>query len=314
LEGTPVRVLVTGGAGFIGSHVVDGLVEQGHDVIALDDLSSGKRSNVHSQARLVIMDIRDPRVRGLFSEERPEVIVHHAAQINVRTSVTDPHLDADINILGTINVLEAAAAAGARRFIFASTGGAIYGEQERFPADENHPTRPISPYGMSKLAAETYIGFFSRTRGLQTVVLRYANVYGPRQDPHGEAGVVAIFATAMRQGRSPTIFGDGEQTRDFVHVQDVARANISALAAPSGETFNIGTGVETSVNTVYAIIAEHLGFDGKPVYAEPREGDLRRSCLSVRHAEEVLGWRPQVSLKEGLCATASALVNTGGAA
>ena len=306
-----MKILVTGGAGFIGSHVVDAFVAGGHDVIALDDLSTGHRLNVNPRARLVVMDVRDDRVRDLLEAERPEVVDHHAAQINVRVSVAEPRRDADVNILGTLNLLESAAAAGTRRIIFASTGGAIYGEQEYFPADENHPMRPVSPYAISKRTAEEYTEFFRRTRGIEMAVLRYANVYGPRQDPHGEAGVVAIFTAAMSEGRSPTIFGDGEQTRDFVHVADVARANVAALSSPSGETCNIGTGMETSVNQLYAIIADAIGFRGAPVHAAPKEGDIPRSCISARRAEEVLGWQPEVGLRDGLRWTVEALT-TGG--
>jgi len=298
-----LKILVTGGAGFIGSHVVDIYLNEGHQVIALDDLSTGRRENVNPRAKLVVMDIRDKRLRELLEAERPEVVNHHAAQMNVRISVAEPLRDADINILGTLNLLESAVAAGTRRFIFASTGGAIYGEQEYFPADETHPTRPVSPYAISKRAAELYIDFFRRAHGLETVILRYANVYGPRQNPFGEAGVVAIFATAMSQGRSPTIFGDGRQTRDFVYVGDVAQANKAALTCPSGEIFNIGTGKETSVEELYRMIAESMQFEGEPIWAEPKAGDLQRSCLSADHAAQVLGWRPEVELSKGLSLT-----------
>ena len=304
-----MRILVTGGAGFIGSHVVDAYLADGHEVIALDDLSTGRKQNVNPRAKLVVTDVRDEGVRAIIEAERPEVVNHHAGQINVRVSVAEPHHDADINILGTLNLLEAAAVVGARRFIFASTGGAIYGEQQYSPADEDHPMRPVSPYAISKHTAETYIDFFRRTREMDTVVLRYANVYGPRQDPLGEAGVVAIFARAMGEGRIPTIFGNGEQTRDFVYVGDVARANVAALESPSGEILNIGTGEETSVNELYRLIAQTLHFDGAPVYAEPKDGDIMRSCLSARRAERVLGWRPDVSLKDGLRGTVESLTS-----
>ena len=307
-----MKIVVTGGAGFIGSHVVDLFVAEGHEVIALDDLSTGRRENVNPDARLVVMDVRDERVDELFRSERPEVVDHHAAQMNVRISVAEPRRDADVNILGTLNLLEAAAAAGTRRFIFASTGGAIYGEQEYFPADECHPMHPVSPYAISKRTAELYLDFFRRTRGTETVVLRYANVYGPRQNALGEAGVVALFASAMSQGRGPTIFGDGKQTRDFVYVGDVARTNVAALATPSGGLFNVGTGKETSVNELYRMIADAVGFDGLPSYADAKEGDLLRSCLSPRRAEEVLGWRAEMALEDGVARTVKALTMEAG--
>jgi len=296
------KILVTGGAGFIGSHIVDAYVAAGHEVVVVDNLSSGQRGHVPARVKFVQMDIRDPALRSMFEQERPEIVNHHAAQSSVAVSVNDPRLDADVNILGTLNLLMQCVEFGTKRVIFASTGGAIYGEPDRIPVDETHPARPISPYGISKLVGEIYLQYFA-SRGLEWAVLRYSNVYGPRQDPHGEAGVVAIFAQAILAGRTPTIFGDGRQTRDFVYVGDVAAANLRALDAPTGQIANIGTGIETTVNDLFAKLADLCEFRGKPAYAPPRPGDVRHIALDVTRAKTWLKWAPQVSLDEGLSRT-----------
>jgi len=302
-----MRILITGGAGFIGSNVTDAFLAAGHDVAVVDDLSSGSADNIDPRARVYRVDIRDAALDGIFAEERPEVVCHHAAQVSVRRSVEAPQADAEINVLGSLNVFEAARRHGTRRLVFASTGGAIYGEQTGPPADETHPCRPRSPYAVAKLAVEHYLDYFRATFGLEAVVLRYANVYGPRQDPHGEAGVVAIFMQRILAGLAPTIFGDGEQVRDFVYVEDVVAANLAALrvATPGDETaiFNIGTGRATSVNALWRVI-EAVARPAVGAYYEPvRSGDVRRSVLDPSRAARLLGWRPAVDVEEGLART-----------
>jgi UDP-glucose 4-epimerase len=297
-----MRILVTGGAGFIGSHTVDALVAAGaHEVSVLDSLSSGKREQVNPAARFYEADLRNAdAIVPILEREKPEVIYHLAAQMDVRRSVADPALDAGINLVGFLNVMEAARGNGLRRVVFASTGGAIYGEQEQFPCDEGHPRRPVSPYGVAKLATEAYLFFYKVQYGIDYVALRYANVYGPRQDPHGEAGVVAIFCGRMLGGKPSTIFGDGEQTRDYIFVGDVARANVAALGAKASDAFNIGTGVETSVNQLYRSLASAAGVKTPPSYAPARPGEQRRSVISPARAAQALGWRPEVTLDDGL--------------
>jgi UDP-glucose 4-epimerase len=295
-----VKVLVTGGAGFIGSHVCDAFLRAGHEVIALDNLSSGKRENLDPRVRLAVLDIRSPEAAELIRSERPQVLCHLAAQMDVRRSVEDPRFDAEANILGMLNLLEAARVSGVKKVIFSSTGGAIYGEQDVFPAPESHATRPVSPYGVSKASGELYLGYYKAQYGLDYVALRYANVYGPRQNPHGEAGVVAIFSQRLVAGQACTIFGDGGQTRDFVFGPDVARANLLAFEKDYVGAINIGTGIETDINRLYALLAEAAGSTQPVTHAPGKPGEQRRSCIDPSLARKVLGWEPTVGVAEGL--------------
>jgi len=295
-----VKILVTGGAGFIGSHVADRMLSDGHQVLIVDDLSTGRERNLPSRADFERLDVRTPALEELVLRVRPEAIFHLAAQIDVRRSVADPVLDADINVLGTVRLAKAAALAGCQHVLFSSTGGAIYGEQDTFPADEDHACRPVSPYGASKLCAEAMLGYFARAGGPRVTCLRYANVYGPRQDPHGEAGVVAIFCGLLLAGKAPTIHGDGLQTRDFVYVGDVAEANLRALTRGQGGVFNVGTGVETDVNTIARLLIQASGFEGQARHAPAKPGEQRRSSIDPGRALRELGWRPTVDLAEGL--------------
>ena len=295
-----MKVLVTGGAGFIGSHVCDAFVRAGHEVIALDNLSSGKRENLDPRVRLAVLDIRSPEAAELIRSERPQVLCHLAAQMDVRRSVEDPRFDAEANILGMLNLLEAARVSDVKKVIFSSTGGAIYGEQDVFPATESHATRPVSPYGVSKASGELYLGYYRAQYGLPYVALRYANVYGPRQNPHGEAGVVAIFSQRLVAGQPCTIFGDGGQTRDFVFGLDVARANLLAAEKDYVGAVNIGTGIETDINRLFAGLAEAAGSTQPVTHAPGKPGEQRRSCIDPSLAKKVLGWEPTVGLSEGL--------------
>jgi UDP-glucose 4-epimerase len=295
-----MKILVTGGAGFIGSHVADRLLEDGNDVHVIDSLVSGNRSHVPVDAIFHELVIRDSRVTALFEKERFDVIVHHAAQLSVRHSVEDPVFDAGINILGFLQLLEAGRKNGLQKVVFASTGGAIYGEPEYIPQDESHVLRPISPYGISKLASEHYLAYYEYTYGIPAVVLRYANVYGPRQRAEGEAGVIAIFINKLLKAEAPLIFGDGEQTRDYVFVGDVVEANVRALDAPKGGAYNVGTGVETTVNTLFEGIVRLTEPAIRPTYAPKRTGEQMRSVLSYAHIQNELGWVPQFDLAGGL--------------
>ncbi|QSQ26528.1 NAD-dependent epimerase/dehydratase family protein [Pyxidicoccus parkwayensis] len=294
-----MKVLVTGGAGFIGSHVCDEFLRGGHEVIALDDLSGGKRENLDPRVRLAVHDIRSREAAELIKAEKPQVLCHLAAQMDVRRSVDDPGFDADVNIRGMLNLLEAARVSGVKKVIFSSTGGAIYGEQDVFPAPESHATRPVSPYGVSKAAGELYLGYYRAQYGLPYVALRYANVYGPRQNPHGEAGVVAIFSQRLIANQGCTIFGEGKQTRDFVFGPDVARANRLAFENDYVGAINIGTGVETDINRLFALLAEAAGSKATATHAPGKPGEQLRSCIDNALAKKLLGWEPTVDLREG---------------
>ena len=294
-----MKVLVTGGAGFIGSHIVDAYLEAGWDVVVVDNLSTGTRTNLNARATFYNLDIRDPELGDLLARERPEVVNHHAAQSSVMVSITDPRLDADVNILGTLHLVDACRRLGVRHIVYASTGGALYGNPEQIPAGEDAPIRPLAPYGVSKYVGEHYLRVRSGS-GMTWAVLRYSNVYGPRQDPFGEAGVVASFTRAMLEGRAPTIFGDGTQTRDFVYVGDVAQANLRAATVGTSGVANIATGEETPVNEVYRALAALTGFTAPPVHAAPREGEVYRIALDIARARHWLGWTPSTPLAEGL--------------
>ncbi len=301
MKGDKLKVLVTGGAGFIGSHIVDRLINEGYEVVIVDDLTSGTERNINKNAKFYKLDIKNPELESIFKNERPDYVNHHAAQKDVRVSVSDPIYDAEINILGTINILQNCVKYGVRKIIFASTGGAIYGEQEVFPAPENHPERPISPYGITKLVAEHYMYYYKTIHGLDYASLRYSNVYGPRQDPHGEAGVVAIFIQKMLEGSQPVINGDGEQTRDFVYVGDVANASVLAIKNNTSDNiFNIGTGVETSINRVFNHLREIIDSSIDEKHGPSQLGEQRRSVIECIKAKKILRWEPKVSLADGL--------------
>ena len=299
---------MTGGAGFIGSNLVDALVARGDRVTVIDNLSTGKHDNLEpalsSGASLEVVDVRDAEaIMGVFSAARPELVFHLAAQIDVRYSVEYPAGDAQANVLGTIAVLEAARSVGARQVVYSSTGGGLYGDADLLPTPEDYPIRPLAPYGQGKYAAEGYCGLYTRLHGLSTISLRYGNVYGPRQDVHGEAGVVAIFCGAVIEGRRPTVFGDGRQTRDWVDVSDVVRANLLAADSAATEPVNIGWGRETPVLDLLAALREvdeRAAAIGDPEFAPERPGEVRRSCLDVERARRELGWEARIELREGL--------------
>lgn len=298
-----MRLLVTGGAGFIGSHLVDRLLALGHEVAVLDDLSSGHRENLPPGVRLHVASVAGPAIDEIVAAERPEAIFHLAAQVDAARSVREPLFDAEVNVLGTVRLLAAAAGAGVRRFVLASSA-AVYGEPEALPVAESHPHRPLSPYGIAKSAAERYLECFARERGVAGVALRFANVYGPRQTAHGEAGVVAVFCRRLLAGEPITIHGDGRQTRDFVHVADVVAASLAALGAPPG-AYNVATGLESDIVAVAAELRRQLAPEARVVHAEARPGDPRRSALSPQLAARELGFRAAVPLAEGLARTAS---------
>ena len=298
-----MKVLVTGGAGFIGSHIADRLVQEGYGVVVADNLATGKRRNINRAAKFYRADIRSWWLERVFRRERPVVVCHHAAQMDVRRSVQDPMFDAETNILGTLNVLRYAIKYGVRKFIFASSGGAVYGEPEKLPVSESHPTRPASPYGISKAVGDEYLRYFRAADGMEYVSLRYANVYGPRQDPYGEAGVVAIFTQKMLQGEQPIINGNGRQTRDFVYVDDVVEANIAALGKEAHGIYNVGTGQETTINELFSLLAGLINPSVREVHGPAKKGEQQRIALDSSRIHRELDWDPKASLKDGLSRT-----------
>ena len=304
-----MKVLVTGGAGFIGSHVVDLFVEHGHDVVVVDNLSTGKERNVNKSAKFYQADIRDERVRGIFREEKPEIVMHTAAQISVAHSVRNPAEDADINIAGSLKLMEWCRESGVRKVIFSSSGGTVYGEISEGAAGEETPFHPLSPYGISKMCFEYYLDFYFHEHGVEYTTLRYGNVYGPRQDPHGEAGVVAIFTRAMLSGKALTINGDGLYYRDYVYVSDVAEANLLAVDKGDNRAYNIATRMATDVNEIFRLIKKITGFTGEGQYGPARPGDLRRCVLDISRARAELGWEPRVKLEEGFRKTVAFFQN-----
>jgi UDP-glucose 4-epimerase len=298
-----LKILVTGGAGFIASHIADAFIEEGHTVFILDNLSSGFEKNVNPKAEFINKDIRDKSLSELFDKEKFDVINHHAAQMDVRRSVADPAFDADTNIIGTINLLQNAVKNNVKKFMFASTGGAIYGEQEYFPADEKHPMAPLSPYGISKLAVEKYLYFYNVQYDLKYSILRYANIYGPRQNPHGEAGVVAIFSKKLINGEQPVINGDGKQTRDYTFVKDVVKANLLALNDTVSDIYNVGTAKETDVNELFNMINDLAGNGQEEKHGPAMPGEQLRSVITSRKLKEKFGWSPSTTIQEGLTST-----------
>jgi len=306
-----MNILVTGGAGFIGSHVVDTYIENHHNVVVIDDMSRGRKEFINPKATFHQISISDSRLANIIQKERIEVINHHAAQISVSDSVKNPVKDAESNIIGTLQLLQSAVECGVNKFIFASTGGAIYGEQDYFPAREDHPKKPTSPYGLSKLTVEGYLRFYKEQYGLKTIIFRYGNVFGPRQNPSGEAGVVAIFYNRLLKAQAPIINGDGEQTRDYIFVRDVVNANLLALKLNSSDTFNVGTGKETSVNELTNLILEVAESNIEVKGSKKNNFEQRRSCLDYKKLNGSLNWFPEVSLKEGLSETFIFFKNNG---
>lgn len=298
-----MHIVVTGGAGFIGSHLVDALVERGDEVLVVDDLSTGVREQVNPRATFLELDIRDEIAARRLVEWKPAAICHLAAQMSVSVSVREPLFDASVNLIGALHVLEAAREAGAR-LLFSSTGGALYGDAEVLPTPETVPAWPVSPYGVAKLSFEHYLHCYHVAHGLSYAALRYANVYGPRQNPHGEAGVVAIFCLRLLAGEPAVINGDGTFTRDYIYVDDVIRANLAALDSPRIGHFNVGTGRQASTNEVFHLLVDHLGLDVEEIHGPVRAGDQRTSALDSRLLERTLGWRPQVALEDGIARTA----------
>ena len=299
-----MNILVTGGAGFIASHIADAYIAEGHHVVIVDNLSTGFLENVPPEAKFYQLDIRSEKLEDVFQKEKIDIVNHLAAQMDVRKSVSDPKFDASINVIGGLNIFESAKKHRVKKIIFSSTGGAIYGEQDYFPADEQHPLRPLSPYGITKLTTEKYLFYYKAVYGINHIILRYANVYGPRQNPHGEAGVVAIFCNKLLRGDQPVINGDGKQTRDYTFVKDVVKANVLALSYEDSNIFNIGTGIETDVNTLFLELHRSLNPSCPEQHAPAKAGEQQRSVISYKKIEKELGWNPSVPIEEGLRMTA----------
>ena len=304
-----MKILVTGAAGFIASNIADAFIAEGHEVVILDDLSTGYEKNINPKAKFVKMNIRDEKVAELFEKEMFDVVNHHAAQMDVRRSVADPAFDATTNILGTINLLQNSVKFGVKKFMFASTGGAVYGEQSYFPADENHPTCPLSPYGISKLSVEKYLFFYHNEFNLNYSILRYANIYGPRQNPFGEAGVVAIFSNRLLKSEQPIINGTGEQTRDYVFVKDVVKANLLVLNDDKSDVYNIGTGIETNVNQLFNALNKIIGKGQVEKHGPAAAGEQLRSVITSDKLYKKFNWKPQTTLETGLKETAEFFKN-----
>ena len=298
-----MKILVTGGAGFIGSNIVDAYINAGHAVVIVDDLSTGRTRNINKDAIFVEMNIQDPQLKEVFVEHKIDAVNHHAAQMDVRRSVDDPIFDAQSNVLGFLNILQNCSKHGTKKVIFASSGGAIYGEQDYFPADEKHNTQPYSPYGITKLVGEKYLFFYDLTYGIKFTALRYANVYGPRQNPHGEAGVVAIFSKLLLSGKQAVINGSGEQTRDYVFVKDVVKANLLALDNNKSDIFNVGTGVETNVNQLFSAINKLSGANVPEKHVPAKAGEQMRSVVDATKIQKTLGWKADYLLEAGLAET-----------
>ena len=300
-----MKVLVTGGAGFIGSHVVDALISAGYEVVVVDDLSTGNLANLNPGATFYQVDIRSQQLAEVFEKERPDYVDHHAAQMDVRRSIADPLFDAEVNVIGSINLIECCRRYGVKRLIYISTGGAVYGEPEYLPCDEAHPVNPICPYGASKHTVEHYLYMYKQNYGLDYIVLRYPNVYGPRQDPHGEAGVVAIFTGQMLAGGQVVINGDGEQQRDFVYVEDCAQANLMAMTSQNAnQIYNLGYGQGTTVNEIFTTLKNITGYQLAATHGAAKVGETRQIYLDATKAQKELGWKPTVDLEEGLQRTA----------
>ncbi len=295
-----MNILVTGGAGFIGSQIADAYIEEGHNVIIADNMSTGVKEYINPKAKFYEMDVRDENLSHIFKENKIDVVNHHAAQIDLRKSVEEPKFDIEVNVIGSVNLLQNAKNHGVKKFIFASTGGAIYGEHDYFPADEEHPTRPYAPYGINKLSVEKYLFYYNYVYGLNYCVLRYANVYGPRQNSHGECGVIAIFTDKILHGTEPLINGDGEQTRDYVYAGDVVRANVLALKTTEPKTYNVATSEETTVNYIFNKLNHFAGTSFKENHGPEKKGEQRRSVLSYEKIKKELGWEPKVHIEEGI--------------
>jgi UDP-glucose 4-epimerase len=295
-----MKILITGGAGFIASHIADAYIELGHDVVIIDNLSTGFEENINPKAKFYKLDITSPEIIEVFEKEKFDIISHHAAQMNVRFSVENPIIDSNINILGSLNLYEAAVKTGVKKVIFASTGGAVYGETDIIPTPETTEPRPCSPYGISKLTNEKFLFYYNQVYNLDYTILRYANVFGSRQNPQGEAGVVAIFINKMLRGDQPIINGDGLYTRDYVHISDVVAANILSLDDNKPNIYNIGTGIETTTNEIFRTIKNSINADCPEVHGEAKKGEQRRSCISYKKIKQELNWEPKVSLEQGI--------------